>query len=250
MQGRKNQFSKLNLIPVSKVVCASLLFLALNACGPKDDPKIPDAIPTAGANQKDTQDAGAQTVYSSPVQATESSAAVPEPAAAVASSPAVAPAPASVPAPSPSPAPAATPPVPDGLYEIKNTANSYCIDAPNGSTNAGDSLNMYPCNQTSAQSFQFSLQTNGYYRISRGNFQASVRGNLVDGAILEQNVLADTANQYFQIVASGTSFLIKIKDTNLVLDSISGTAQTQFSNVQAKTENGSAEQIWILNRLN
>lgn len=272
-------------IELSKIMVASCLLLTINACAVDDgEPSVPNAAPNSGPNEQISRDSKAEATEpeeaensiaeeagepdesiadsaandsplpvappaSAPAFSEPTPAPAPSPLPATALTPVPAPAPIPTPAPIPAPAP---PPIANGVYELMNVANGYCLDVPGSSTRTGDGWDMYACNGTNAQTFRFTLQSNGYYRIvnTNSNLHANIRGELVDGSILEQNVAADRSNQYFQLIPNGSNFIIKIKDTNLVLDSISGRQQTLYSQVHAKVSSGTSQQLWTLRRLN
>jgi hypothetical protein len=97
---------------------------------------------------------------------------------------------------------------PAGTYTITNDFSGLCVDVTSRSTAPGALIEQYPCNGTTAQTFQVISEGNGWYKIVNANSQLPfdvLSASTADGADIQQWTDNGTGAQRFSIVVTDSS---------------------------------------------
>lgn len=117
--------------------------------------------------------------------------------------------------------------VPNGTYVISSAGNSnLCLDVMNGSSDNGIRLQLYPKNNSNAQNFRLTRNSDGTYTIANvgsGKVVEIGGSNIFNGGVIQQWADGGIATQrrYLEKNSDGT-FSFRNANSNMYLDVING----------------------------
>lgn len=117
--------------------------------------------------------------------------------------------------------------VPNGTYVISSAGNSnLCLDVMNGSSDNGIRLQLYPKNNSNAQNFRLTRNSDGTYTIANvgsGKVVEIGGSNKFNGGVIQQWADGGIATQrwYIEKNSDGT-FSFRNANSNMYLDVING----------------------------
>ena len=140
----------------------------------------------------------------------------------------------------------------DGNYVIQSSINSnYVLDINNGSTANGANLQLYGSNNTLAQAFRVSHDSNGFVtftNLKSGKVLDVSDGIARNGKNVWQYGTNGTRAQKWIVKKNGNGYIIvSALDTNFVLDLSDGVVRNG-KNIHIYTSNGTNAQKWYLSR--
>lgn len=141
-------------------------------------------------------------------------------------------------------------PVADGMYKLVSAVNSrYVWDIDSGSLADGANLQLYEDNESNAQKFIFTYDSDGYYIIKNVNSGKAVDcagGGTEDGTNVCQFASNNTPAQRWKLIPAGnSSFTFSSKCSGKVMDVADGIA-TNKRNIQIYQSNDSSAQKFKL----
>ncbi|OZG57517.1 N-acetylmuramoyl-L-alanine amidase [Bifidobacterium tissieri] len=143
----------------------------------------------------------------------------------------------------------ATVTIPDGVYYINAKArDSASIDIPDYSTSDGTRPQLYSYNNSVAQQFKFTKQSDGSYVITNVNSGKALDingGNAYNGATVQQFTSNGTTAQRWFIRDSGSGYYIQSALGNWVLD-LAGGSTSDHTTVALYTPNDTNAQKFLL----
>lgn len=139
--------------------------------------------------------------------------------------------------------------VPNGRYAIKGLESRKCIDLPLSSVENEATVQLFQCNQTSAQKFEIQALEENVYRITNVNSGKSleVRDRVIEeGALIQQNDYFALQHQQFvfEEVSSGV-YQIKIKDSAFYMDIVAHNIH-DYAKLSVTAKSAFPSQQWIL----
>lgn len=140
--------------------------------------------------------------------------------------------------------------LPDGVYTIASAKNSnYVLDVSGGSVSRGANIQLYSYNDTPAQQFRVSHDSQGYVTftsVKSGKVLDISGGTVKNSANIQQWDSNGTEAQKWIVKRSGNAYtIVSGKNTNYVLDLSSGKVN-KGQNIQLYADNGSAAQQWYI----
>ncbi|KAA8827329.1 RICIN domain-containing protein [Bifidobacterium tissieri] len=139
--------------------------------------------------------------------------------------------------------------IPDGVYYINAKArDSASIDIPDYSTSDGTRPQLYSYNNSVAQQFKFTKQSDGSYVITNVNSGKALDingGNAYNGATVQQFTSNGTTAQRWFIRDSGSGYYIQSALGNWVLD-LAGGSTSDHTAVALYTPNGTNAQKFLI----
>lgn len=139
--------------------------------------------------------------------------------------------------------------VPNGTYYINTSLkDSSSVEIPGGSTTNGAVTKLYGYNNTKAQRFTFTKQSDGSYEIRNANSGKVLDvsgGNAGAGATVQQYVSNGTKAQRWILRDAGSGYYIQSALGNYVLD-VAGGSSANGTQVRLWSPNGSDAQTFIL----
>lgn len=140
--------------------------------------------------------------------------------------------------------------VPNGTYVISSAGNSnLCLDVMNGSSDNGIRLQLYPKNNSNAQNFRLTRNSDGTYTIANvgsGKVVEIGGSNIFNGGVIQQWADGGIATQrwYLEKNSDGT-FSFRNANSNMYLDVINGIF-SQNTLLHSYPRNGSYAQSFYL----
>lgn len=144
------------------------------------------------------------------------------------------------------------PPIPDGNYEVRNSASNLVLDDPYSSQVPGEQMIQWDSNGGLNQKWHFVHRGNGFYTIQNvksGLFLTSPSGSKEKEPPLQQQKATNDDSQLWQLSASKALFVIKSKASALRVDAASGSklgSVVVLSSPSKKTDDRKC--IWAMNR--
>ncbi|WP_258175677.1 RICIN domain-containing protein [Bifidobacterium callitrichos] len=139
--------------------------------------------------------------------------------------------------------------IPNGTYYINaSIKDSSSVEIPGGSTANGATTKLYQYNNSKAQQFTFTKQSDGSYEIKNvnsGKVLEAANGNGGNGVAVQQNTASGSKAQRWFLRDAGNGYYIQSAVGNYVLDITSGSSANSTP-VRLWTPNGTAAQTFIL----
>ena len=138
----------------------------------------------------------------------------------------------------------------DGVYTISSALGNRVLDIPGGKTSAGEVVQLYDSNGSTAQQYQIKRLPDGYYSITNVKSGLSLSSapliGLMNGVTISQEKADGTRRQEYMIKQSGGKYVIASAwDSTYVFD-VAGGANKNGAKVQVYKWNGSNAQHWNL----
>ena len=138
----------------------------------------------------------------------------------------------------------------DGVYTIASAKNSnYVLDVSGGSVSRGANIQLYSYNDTPAQQFRVSHDSQGYVTftsVKSGKVLDISGGTVKNSANIQQWDSNGTEAQKWIVKRTGNAYtIVSGKNTNYVLDLSSGKVN-KGQNIQLYADNGTAAQQWYI----
>lgn len=138
----------------------------------------------------------------------------------------------------------------NGTYKLVSAINNnYVMDVNGGSKANFANVQLYEDNNSNAQKFVFTKQSDGYYTIcnvNSGKLLDCAGGGKVNGTNIQQYTANSTAAQRWKVTDVGNGYYtLTCKCNSLVADVSCGKA-ANWTNIQMYAANGSVAQRWKL----
>ena len=138
----------------------------------------------------------------------------------------------------------------DGVYTISSALGNRVLDIPGGKTSAGEVVQLYDSNGSTAQQYQIKRLPDGYYSITNVKSGLSLSSapliGLMNVVTISQEKADGTRRQEYMIKQSGGKYVIASAwDSTYVFD-VAGGANKNGAKVQVYKWNGSNAQHWNL----
>ena len=142
----------------------------------------------------------------------------------------------------------ATSPLANGTYKIVSALNkNYVMDVDGGSKENAANVQLYRYNDTNAQKFTITYQSDGYYKITNvnsGKVLDCAEGGKTNRTNIQQYSRNNTAAQRWKLTNAGAGYYtMTCKCNNLLADVDSGKVSNGV-NIQMFASNGTAAQKW------
>lgn len=140
----------------------------------------------------------------------------------------------------------------DGTYTISTLLNSnYVLDVKDGSTSNGANIQLYEANDTAAQQFKVSHDSQGYVTFTnvKSGRVLDVNGAVVkDAGNIQQYTSNGTRAQKWIVKRDGDGYIIiSALNSNYVLD-LYGAVINNYRNIQLYSYNGTNAQRWNITK--
>ena len=140
----------------------------------------------------------------------------------------------------------------DGTYTIQSSVNSrYVLDIANGSTASGANVQLYQSNDTPAQQFKVTHDSQGYVTFTnvKSGKVLDLNGAVVkDGGNIQQYTSNGTRAQKWIVKKDGNGYIVMSAiNSNYILDLSGGTVRNGC-NVQLYSYNGTNAQRWNITK--
>lgn len=140
--------------------------------------------------------------------------------------------------------------IPNGTYKLVSALNSnYVMDVNGASASDGANVQLYEDNDSNAQKFVFTRQSDGYYTIKNvnsGKMLDCFGAGRTNGTNIQQYTSNSTAAQRWKVTNTGNGYYTLTCKCNGLLADVSGGRSANGTNIQMYTINGSAAQKWKL----
>ena len=140
----------------------------------------------------------------------------------------------------------------NGVYTIRSFMSNRCLDLPSGSAADNIVLQQYDCNGATAQQWRITRIAGNFVNITNAGTGKSIDvlwGSTANGARLVQYPLGNNqANQQFSIEGGGGKFLIRARNSKLVLD-VTDFGKNNGAPIQQWGDGGSDNQRWAFTRV-
>ncbi len=126
-----------------------------------------------------------------------------------------------IPSPSPSPTvPLESPTIAEGNYLIKSLASGRCLDIPGSNKSPGIQVQIFSCNNSSAQLWNIAHVSDNFYKITNPNGRSlEVRdGLLANTSPLQTGDFSSLDTQQFRFEKDNESFRIFAKNSEFAVD--------------------------------
>lgn len=140
----------------------------------------------------------------------------------------------------------------DGTYTIQSSVNSrYVLDIANGSTASGANVQLYQSNDTSAQQFKVTHDSQGYVtftNVKSGKVLDVYNGTAKNGNNVWQFTSNNSRAQKWIVRKDGNGYsIISALNSNYVLNIANGKAYNG-NNVELYSYSGSSSNRWLFNK--
>lgn len=140
----------------------------------------------------------------------------------------------------------------DGTYTISTLLNSnYVLDVKDGSTSNGANIQLYEANDTAAQQFKVSHDSQGYVTFTnvKSGRVLDLNGAIVkDAGNIQQYTSNGTRAQKWIVKQDGNGYVVMSAiNPNYILD-LNGGSVRNGSNIQLHSVTGSNSQRWNINK--
>lgn len=140
----------------------------------------------------------------------------------------------------------------DGTYTISTLLNSnYVLDVKDGSTSNGANIQLYEANDTAAQQFKVSHDSQGYVTFTnvKSGRVLDLNGAIVkDAGNIQQYTSNGTRAQKWIVKQDGNGYVVmSAKNPNYILD-LNGGSVRNGSNIQLHSVTGSNSQRWNITK--
>ena len=140
----------------------------------------------------------------------------------------------------------------DGTYTISTLLNSnYVLDVKDGSTSNGANIQLYEANDTAAQQFKVSHDSQGYVTFTnvKSGRVLDLNGAIVkDAGNIQQYTSNDTRAQKWIVKQDGNGYVVMSAiNPNYILD-LNGGSVRNGSNIQLHSVTGSNSQRWNITK--
>lgn len=142
--------------------------------------------------------------------------------------------------------PPTTQPLPNGQYAVVNQYSKFALDDYNFSTVSGSTVYQWYLTGRVNQNWIFTFNVSGFYTIQNQSSKLFLTdSSTTPGTLLVQATANNQASQLWSLTPSGSSFIIKNKLTNLVLDD-SSQSTNAGPYVDVYTPNSGTSQTWTI----
>ena len=140
----------------------------------------------------------------------------------------------------------------DGTYTIQSSVNSrYVLDIANGSTASGANVQLYQSNDTPAQQFKVTHDSQGYVtftNVKSGKVLDVYNGTAQNGINVRQYTSNNSRAQKWIVRKDGNGYsIVSALNSNYVLNGTSGKAYNG-NNVELYSYSGSNSNRWLFNK--
>lgn len=140
----------------------------------------------------------------------------------------------------------------DGTYTIQSSVNSrYVLDIANGSTASGANVQLYQSNDTPAQQFKVTHDSQGYVtftNVKSGRVLDVYNGTAKNGNNVWQFTSNNSRAQKWIVRKDGNGYsIISALNSNYVLNIANGKAYNG-NNVELYSYSGSSSNLWLFNK--
>ena len=140
----------------------------------------------------------------------------------------------------------------DGTYTIQSSVNSrYVLDIANGSTASGANVQLYQSNDTPAQQFKVTHDSQGYVtftNVKSGKVLDVYNGTAQNGINVRQYTSNNSRAQKWIVKKDGNGYsIVSALNSNYVLNGASGKAYNG-NNVELYSYSGSSSNRWVFNK--
>ena len=140
----------------------------------------------------------------------------------------------------------------DGTYTIQSSVNSrYVLDIANGSTASGANVQLYQSNDTPAQQFKVTHDSQGYVtftNVKSGKVLDVYNGTAQNGINVRQSTSNNSRAQKWIVRKDGNGYsIISALNSNYVLNIANGKAYNG-NNVELYSYSGSSSNRWLFNK--
>lgn len=140
----------------------------------------------------------------------------------------------------------------DGTYTIQSSVNSrYVLDIANGSTASGANVQLYQSNDTPAQQFKVTHDSQGYVtftNVKSGKVLDVYNGTAKNGNNVWQFTSNNSRAQKWIVRKDGNGYsIISALNSNYVLNIANGKAYNG-NNVELYSYSGSSSNLWLFNK--
>lgn len=140
----------------------------------------------------------------------------------------------------------------DGTYTIQSSVNSrYVLDIANGSTASGANVQLYQSNDTPAQQFKVTHDSQGYVtftNVKSGKVLDVYNGTVQNGINVRQYTSNNSRAQKWIVRKDGNGYsIISALNSNYALNGTSGKAYNG-NNVELFSYSGSSSNRWLFNK--
>lgn len=140
----------------------------------------------------------------------------------------------------------------DGTYTIQSSVNSrYVLDITNGSTASGANVQLYQSNDTPAQQFKVTHDSQGYVtftNVKSGKVLDVYNGTAQNGINVRQSTSNNSRAQKWIVRKDGNGYsIISALNSNYVLNIANGKAYNG-NNVELYSYSGSSSNRWLFNK--
>ena len=140
-------------------------------------------------------------------------------------------------------------PIKGGTYNFRTVDDKTALDVSGGETKNGTNIQVWAKNDSAAQKFKLSRDTDGYYRIYNANASRSLDvsgGSISNGANIQLWDNNDTCSQKWVAEQSGNYYIFRNACSGKSLDISGGAINVSGANVQLREANNTAAQKWKL----
>lgn len=140
----------------------------------------------------------------------------------------------------------------DGTYTIQSSVNSrYVLDIANGSTASGANAQLYQSNDTPAQQFKVTHDSQGYVtftNVKSGKVLDVYNGTAQNGINVRQYTSNNSRAQKWIVRKDGNGYsIVSALNSNYVLNGASGKAYNG-NNVELYSYSGTSSNRWVFNK--
>lgn len=140
----------------------------------------------------------------------------------------------------------------DGTYTIQSSVNSrYVLDIANGSTASGANVQLYQSNDTPAQQFKVTHDSQGYVtftNVKSGKVLDVYNGTAQNGINVRQYTSNNSRAQKWIVRKDGNGYsIVSALNSNYVLNGASGKAYNG-NNVELYSYSGTSSNRWVFNK--
>ena len=140
----------------------------------------------------------------------------------------------------------------DGTYTIQSSVNSrYVLDIANGSTASGANVQLYQSNDTPAQQFKVTHDSQGYVtfmNVKSGKVLDVYNGSAQNGINVRQYTSNNSRAQKWIVKKDGNGYsIVSALNSNYVLNGASGKAYNG-NNVELYSYSGTSSNRWLFNK--